>query len=188
MASIACTEGFTKFFFTHIQKTGGKSMTVSFSRINPFNVARTMHDSARSFKDWWPDEWDQYPSFAIVRNPYSRWVSIYHNYYPTYPTFREFMLDREAWLPDWEVEDQWMMLSDEEGEEIIVDHIGRFETLDESWGDFCRILGVEPFPLDCLNPPKRRPPWREYYDSETKRIAAELSARDLGTFGYRFDP
>ena len=188
MPSMACITGKTRFFFLHVQKTAGKSMTQSFLRINSENSAKTMHDSARSFRQWWPDEYAAFPSFAVVRNPYDRWVSIYHHYHPEYPTFKKFLQDYKTWHPGWTVANQWWILSDGSDEEIIINYIGRFEALDKTWREFCRILGVAPFPLDQWKPPNVRPPWREFYCPETIRIATDLSQRDLETFGYRFDP
>ena len=188
MASMACLEGNKRFFFIHVQKTAGKSITRALEEVNPVNSAKTMHDTARSFKKWWPREWRLYPSFAIVRNPYSRWVSIYVHYHPEYETFSKFLNDYKKWGDGWWLCNQWWILSDSKNGDPVVKHIFRFEDLEGSWESICKILGVEYKKLPLVGTMHRdRPPWQEFYDPQTIRLATDLSARDLDTFKYKFE-
>lgn len=189
MASIACLHGDKRFFFVHIQKTGGRSMAMALSAINPSNSAKTMHDTAHSLYQWFPREWDLYPSFAIVRNPFSRWVSIYHHYdwARQYPTFHDFIMHRKQWSKGWWPKDQWGMLCDRT-QNIIVKHIGKFYQLQQSWDRFCDILGVPHTTLPYVGASPNRPTVADHYDEDTVRAVLEMSRRDFELFDYPEEP
>ena len=75
-------------------------------------------------------------------------------------------------------------ISDESGD-IILDHIGRFETLQESWVTICDHLGVDPIPLPHLNQTEREH-YREYYTNRTREQVAQRFRLTIETFDYEF--
>jgi hypothetical protein len=69
---------------------------------------------------------------------------------------------------------------------IAVDRVLRMENLQEDFAGLCRTLGLPSRELPCCN-------WRchrhysYYHDESTRRVVAQLYAKDIETFGYRFD-
>lgn len=69
---------------------------------------------------------------------------------------------------------------------IIVDEVGRFETLDGDFQRICRSHGIEA-ELPHLNASQRDPSsYRNYYSPPTRQIVAEWFAEDIAAFEYRF--
>ena len=57
--------------FVHIPKNAGTSIC------RYFNYLATYHETIYDFKETFPDKYNSYKKFAIVRNPYDRMVSWY---------------------------------------------------------------------------------------------------------------
>src|SRR5207237_5999929 len=146
--------------------------------------------------------WNQCFKFTFIRNPLDLMVSSYHwwlTYAEIFPAlhkdiarvremgtfsvfirseFGRFMLNehRGGDLTEW--------ISD--GEEIIVDFVGRYENLDEDWSKVCRALQVPALPLGRENQVARQD-YRGFYDDESRELVANRFARTIELFGYRFD-
>jgi hypothetical protein len=69
---------------------------------------------------------------------------------------------------------------------MIVDYIGRYETLDDDFGEITRHLGLD-LQLPRLNTTEHRD-YRSYYSDETRERVGELWSVDVDNFGYAFDP
>ena len=67
---------------------------------------------------------------------------------------------------------------------VMVDFVGRYETLQEDFSKICRRLNISAQLLH-LNRSTHRP-YREYYDSESKAIVARHFGADIERFAYRF--
>jgi hypothetical protein len=132
------------------------------------------------------DIWNSYYKFSFERNPWDRQVSWYH--YKTKskpddrkPSFDAFNRDRRrAWVENWD-------LYTSEGE-VILDFIGRYETLD---ADFARIadrIGLSnTLQLPKVNVSKTKGvDWHSYYTDESRALIAEWYAEEIRHFGYRF--
>lgn len=65
-----------------------------------------------------------------------------------------------------------------------VDFIGRTESLARDWHVIRDRLGVDAELPTRMKSAHR--PYREYYDAETRDLVAEIYARDIEAFGYRF--
>ena len=68
---------------------------------------------------------------------------------------------------------------------IMVDLVGRFETLDRDWIRICEALGVDYISLSRENPSVRGE-YRSFYDEISKQIVAERFHRTIELFGYEF--
>ena len=73
-----------------------------------------------------------------------------------------------------------------DGDEIIVDFVGRYENLKEDWAKICRALNVPALPLGRENQVVRQD-YRVFYDDESRELVAKRFARTIKLFGYRFD-
>ena len=80
---------------------------------------------------------------------------------------------------------QWEWISDSNGN-LIIDYIGRFESLEKDYETICSYIGYRKGDLPHINKSNHRPYWL-YYDDETRQIIAEIFKRDIDYFGYSFD-
>jgi hypothetical protein len=129
--------------------------------------------------------------FAFVRNPWDLMVSYYH-YLVTNPhhhahqrtkrlggfdRWLEFELRRDKRL-------QSRLLSDRQGR-LLVDFVGRYETLAEDFAHVCRQVGVSAS-LPHINRTAHRD-YRMYYSDAEIELVAQAFQADIETFGYAFD-
>jgi hypothetical protein len=162
-------------------------------------------------------DFDAYFKFSFVRNPWDRLVSEYrYRGYPVRVDFKTFVFEH---LPERQFSDlythivpQYDFLHDEGGK-LLVDFVGRYESLQADFDVVCSRLGLPATPLPHVNGSgARRPPVRtlndvkkllrrwlwnlerrhtfphytQYYDDETRDHVARLYRKDIEAFGYSF--
>src|SRR5438045_3451056 len=145
--------------------------------------------------------WDECFKFAFVRNPWDLMVSCYHwwlNYAEEFPaldadvariramgSFPVFLKSKygQEMINEHHGRDMVDWIA-EEGE-IIVDFVGRYESLDADWAKVCRALRVSPVPLGRENQ-FRRAHYREFYDEESKQLVSQRFSRSIDLFDYSF--
>ena len=138
--------------------------------------------------------------FAFVRNPWDLQVSSFHHIRRERPHLMNGITDFEEFLRwkldpdrpyqfhlDTSIEQQIDYLVDLEGE-IIVDYIGRYESLEDDFQFICERIGVPHLTL----PHKRKASdraddYRSYYSDQTAALVSEHFRRDIEAFGYSFD-
>lgn len=128
--------------------------------------------------------------FAFVRNPWDRLVSRYayllrlqehprHRLVSRMPTFADYLR--------WEIRrakmHQHSYVTDGNGK-LIVDYLGRFETLHTDIAEIGRRLGMQ-LALPHVNS-SAHDDYRSYYTAETRHWVAQAFQRDLDLFGYSF--
>ena len=148
-------------------------------------------------------EFRSYFKFAFVRNPFDKAVSQFEYMkrkrrslrekigMSKDATFAEYVrciraYDHPHWAP------QHRFLYSESGE-LLVDFVGRFERFEE---DALRVfdavgLGARVGRWHTKRVPHSKsggvkPHYREYYDDDTRKVTAEMYARDLVLLGYEF--
>ena len=151
------------------------------------------------------EEFHRVNSFSIVRNPYSRMVSIYmYNRMGPLESFPHFVKEwqkkikvfqetgnTDEWNIYCHVLPQYAYTHDRDGRQI-VQNIIKQEDLKTMKTDKAKpyFSLLAPRVLQALhemphsNRRKRPKPWQEYYDAETMKIVHDMYERDFDQFGY----
>jgi hypothetical protein len=143
-------------------------------------------------------QFGSYFKFSIVGNPWDRAVSMYRytasrkcGDFKAY-LFGDFI--RNEWRHNYRfVRPQFQFLYDDHGN-MLVDFVGRFETLQPDFDYVCYRLGI----ARRTSPQVNRSPeqvdgrisarsYADYYDNEPREFVADLYKKDIELFGYRFD-
>ena len=136
---------------------------------------------------------NRYFKFGFVRNPWDRVVSLYlrkeGRQLRNVMSFEEFV----DWIryssstcihPSPHV-NQLDWLVDGSGE-VLVDYIGRFETLDQDWGVIRAKLGIDAQLPHVRRNEQKTKHYTEWYSEHTRRVVAEKFRTDIERFGYVF--
>ncbi len=162
--------------------------------------SRVVHAQAQDIKKELGVAFDEYYKFTFVRNPWDWQVSMYHfllkettnqlyQHIKTMQGFDEYL----AWVvstpalkpyPKYATKFQKDMLIDEKGH-LLVDFIGRYETLAEDFTLLCQLLRIKA-QLPHLNKSVHCD-YTTYYNHHTRQLVAEHFREDIELFGYTFD-
>ncbi len=192
--------------FVHIPKTAGNSITTALGSLPGGSDVRSpmiaKHAKALEIRALLGAEmWRTYFTFSFVRNPWDLMVSSYHWWLQKAPTipyhrrraervrrlgsFDAFLHspyganrinERPGNLFDW--------LSDSHGA-ILVDYVGRVETIADDWRHISERIGAPLPPLPHVNKSVRTD-YREYYTPHTKDMIATRFRRSIERFRYTF--
>lgn len=147
------------------------------------------------------DIYQQLFKFAFVRNPWDWQVSCYHHLLREKPSALHGIADFGAYLDmkldparpyannlDTTRRPQIEHLTDLTGA-MIVDHVGRYESLQDDFDLICDRIGVARIALPHhRKSTTRKAGYRQYYNDRTAERIARVYQRDIEAFGYRFDP
>lgn len=133
--------------------------------------------------------WRRYFKFACVRNPYARFVSacaMLNRRNPSYAGNETSFMKAAMRTPRFRsralVRPQWDMLVDERGV-LGMDFVGRHESLQQSFEEACRRLGIAPPALTWRNA-TRHGPVADHYDDELLDAVTAFYRSDFDSFGY----
>ena len=196
-----------KFIFIHIPKTAGTTICSSWEGsllkhiCKETGVLGGTHKSAMDLKAMFPQEWDEYFKFTVVRNPYDRFVSKF--FFKQLNPRQDFGLawtDKEAegllpqmyWITDRESVYQPQSSYDRpdtHSGNVIVDRLLRYENLQAELEDVFAMLGVD---IDRqVFPHFRRTilanSYTRYFTAEFKSIVSYLYREDLQRLGYGWE-
>lgn len=134
-----------------------------------------------------------YFKFAMVRNPYERFVSacaMLNKRNPSYvgaeAAFMKQALRRERFRLRALVRPQADMLSDARGR-LALDFIGRYECLQDAFDQACRQVGLPRRALARSNASERGK-WMDCRDDALSELVTRLYRRDFNAFGYDAEP
>lgn len=137
------------------------------------------------------EDFDSYFSFAIVRNPWAWQVSLYtymlkNRWHPQHKLVNRFRNFDEylEWRCAEEVRYQKDFVFSDEGEQL-VDFIGKYESLDESFYQICSRIGISAT-LPKLNISNTKP-YQTFYNKNTINLVRETFEPDIQLFNYDFE-
>ena len=141
-----------------------------------------------------PEVFESLFKFAFVRDPWSLLVSYYHFIRDSGRHHRRMLAITLGSFEDFVAYEtrrrrvsQTALLAGRDGR-ILVDFVGRYESLDSDFAFICRQIGIASAPLGHFNATAHRD-HREYYDARLARLVRDAYAEDIERFGYEFaDP
>jgi hypothetical protein len=170
-----------RWIYVHCPKTAGISIVSSLPvDLCAYHVS-DRHMLAGEIRALYPTLWEECLTIGSVRNPWDRAVSAWAYQKQTIgaPDFEPWLRHTRPLLS------QWAMLSD--GNRILVDHLIRFEHIQEDFDEAIRLLGAVPCELYHKNKSRhRKVDYQEHYTDELISIVAERYAIDVKRFGYTF--
>ena len=133
--------------------------------------------------------WSSYFKFGFVRNPFDRFVSTCFFLNRRNSGFAgneiEFMrraINRERFRQRVLAVPQYRLLTDEH-DTLMMNYVGRYETLQESFDEICRQIGIDSPGLERKNE-SRHLNYACYYDATLQRAVADCYRKDFELFGY----
>ena len=133
--------------------------------------------------------WRDYFKFAIVRNPYDRFVSacaMLNRRNPDYSGRETAFMKRAIRFRRFQqralIRPQRQLLADAAGK-LGMDFIGRYETLQQSFAEACRRIGITEQPLVRSNTTDHRD-YATYYDDELANLVTDFYRPDFNSFDY----
>ena len=127
-------------------------------------------------------EIQDYKLYGSVRNPYARMASWWqwgNKHEKNYPRFVGFLKK----LTKWQLKPYVRYFDSQAGK---VDNFLHCENLEEDFKLFCSQVGLPEITLPQINKSNHNKHYTEYYDDKTRQIVAEMYAKDIEYFGYKF--
>jgi Sulfotransferase domain/Sulfotransferase family len=203
----ACYSTSLRYVFIHIPKCAGTSIHRALGALHerlslPIDEKRYhKHTKAIDVRRILGPVWDDSFKFSIVRNPWDLMVSSYYwwlNYAGRYPSLAEQstrIRKMGSFAEFLQSEFGSQMINERRGDDlldwieadkkVIIDFVGRYETLESDWRRICQKIGVEPVVLTTENRVPRAA-YATFYDNASRRLVGERFHRTIKLFGYEF--
>lgn len=181
--------------FIHNPKTAGITITSTMNELDPGCIPTlNKHDTPDSI----PLPFKEFLSFSIVRNPWDRMVSLYHQFWKirdkyspkivpeiTDRTFKYFCMEAYK-LPSFENNDELMFIHRSPQSAWVKNSDMIFNYEDGLSKVLETIFDVEPWELPFKNVSVRSE-YKKYYDPELIDYVGSLFCEDIDNLGYTFD-
>jgi len=200
-----------KIWFVDIPRTGSTSIKASLASIHgrvfgKYGVRQGVkkglisdHTTALEMRDLLGEDiWEDIFSFAFVRNPWDRMVSLYlyrtQIEQVTDMTFKDYVVQlckhgpESHYLFDFHAfhYENWQYVCNDKGEQI-VDFVGKYENRSEDLKTVSECTNISyQYLIKHKYSVTDRTHYSEYYDDETRQLIAERYARDIELFDYQF--
>ncbi len=133
--------------------------------------------------------------FAFVRNPWDFQLSLYHfnmtrTEFPghlstiKFRDFEDYIMSKARVAAPQGLQKRYIV---DDNDKLMVDFVGRFETLAQDFGAVCDPLGLKDVKLAHENSTKHLP-WQQSYTLPMFEIVRDVSRADIDYFGYADDP
>ncbi len=161
------------------------------------DAAHSIHHniSAAELRSRFPNEWETFLTFTIVRNPFDRAISKFFNDHKGEAIVRRQQSRHHTdaqinayicALPDTDLTN-WHLYADGDG--ILVKDVIRYESLADDLGKVLHKMGLEA----AIELPRAKGSWRldhrhysEILDSRTRARIETAASRELQAFGYQW--
>ena len=191
--------------FVHIPKTAGSSITNALKKLNKSNEREKspkIGKHAKAFEIKYLlgcDIWQNYFSFAFIRNPWDLMVSSYNWWRQKAQTlpahkrisdkilkmsFEDFISSKYGSYMINERYGNYFDWISEDGK-IIVDYIGKVEFIKEDWKKICEINDLKQISIPHINKSKRKD-YKKYYNPKTRKIIYNRFRKSIKKFNYEF--
>ncbi|MEZ4888878.1 MAG: sulfotransferase family 2 domain-containing protein [Chitinophagales bacterium] len=190
--------------FIHITKTAGTSIrhSLDFNKVRGSSYSKHYH-SKEVQQLVGAEKWDNAFKFSFVRNPWDRLFSYYRFkrrkkieqgiQVPefSHDEFRKWSFElinhryqnfEDRAKANFAPQKDWLI---NENNEVDLDFIGRFETLEEDFQKICQIIGVN----EKLKHHNQSIPvynYFDYYEKDLMDLVADFYKKDIEEFGYSF--
>lgn len=195
--------------FLHIGKTGGFSIEKSLGLPNMdykvFNKdvvyglnkgTMTQHANLEYIQKYiTADQARDYYKFTIVRNPWDRMVSaffyLYDGHVKRFETFEKWLDHKYKMVINGKYKQgshytPQIEYTHKNGTQV-VDFVGRFESLDDSFETIVHHLNLKNTPLKHINISKKRGGhYNIYYNDKSKKQVEEMYGEEIDFFKYNF--
>ena len=195
-----------KTLFLHIPRTAGSSIL---DKLRP-NFDAAIHAGAKpppagTHEMMVRDKLLDHFKVGFVRNPWDRYVSLYHYFYQMTPYHYAYSYDKNTV----KIVQQFKTFKDfcihfnslnhkkfhffpqvswsHHHKTCILDFIGRFENLEEDVYKLQDILQVDNEALGQIPNASNHKHYTEYYDDETRKIVSDIYALDIEYFNYTYN-
>jgi hypothetical protein len=185
-----------KFIFVHVSRTGGSSLERLAGR--PITTdPRTAPGGNTDFADKhatladyysdYPNQYQSYFKFTVVRNPFDRLVSswnwrcnIVQDYNCSLHDFTQLLPNSWSYLHSMKLEH--MTFTDSVKQ---FNYIGRYENIDQDFPYLCKKLGLNYTDLPHTNKTNSGD-YRQHFNQQTIDLVHDRFGTDLEMFGYKF--
>lgn len=186
-----------QFIFVQVPKTAGGSIRNFLKDYDDSykmdSLAGKHHMNALLIKNHLGEDiYKQFFSFSFVRNSWDWLVSLYHYILgqPSHPCYGDVkkLPNFDAFI-DYEIAAkevrQANFITDENGN-LMVDFVGRFETLNQDMNHLCQKLNIKAGSFPHRNK-SNHDDYREYYNNRTRKLVSEYFKQDIDLFGFTFE-
>lgn len=188
--------------FVHIPKAAGISVGYAlFGRHTGNHLSVSDYQTVFSRK-----EFEAFFKFAIVRNPWDRLLSAYRflkkggrnegdrrwaeRHLAEFDDFQEFVM---KWVSTENVrkgvhfKPQCDFIQVPGDDQLQIDYLGRFESLESDFQHICERLGVDAVLRHSNRSTQSNRDFRQQYDDRMIQIVADVYRKDIEVLGYDFD-